>query len=48
MKNLLYTTLLLYVSVVMLSAQTEELSSVFEDANRLYLAQKYDAAHFAI
>jgi len=44
MKNLLYTTLLLYVSVVMLSAQTEELSSVFEDANRLYLAQKYDAA----
>lgn len=25
-------------------AQTEELSSVFEDANRLYLEQKYDAA----
>jgi tetratricopeptide (TPR) repeat protein len=26
------------------SAQTEELASVFEDANRLYLEQKYDAA----
>ena len=25
-------------------SQTEELSSVFEDANRLYLEQKYDAA----
>jgi tetratricopeptide (TPR) repeat protein len=25
-------------------AQTEELASVFEDANRLYLEQKYDAA----
>lgn len=34
--------LMLFASVS--PAQTEELSSVFEDANRLYLEQKYDAA----
>ncbi|MFA6469855.1 MAG: SH3 domain-containing protein [Bacteroidota bacterium] len=31
-------------AVTTIAAQTEELSSVFEDANRLYLEQKYDAA----
>jgi tetratricopeptide (TPR) repeat protein len=31
-------------SVTMLSAQADELKSVFEEANRLYLEQKYDAA----
>ncbi len=35
---------LLLLLPLFLSAQTEELSSVFDDANRLYLEQKYDAA----
>lgn len=37
----------LFLSAAMIStaaAQSEELTSVFEDANRLYLEQKYDAA----
>jgi tetratricopeptide (TPR) repeat protein len=34
----------LCVSAMSVFAQTEELTSVFEDANRLYLEQKYDAA----
>ncbi|MFA5831930.1 MAG: SH3 domain-containing protein [Bacteroidota bacterium] len=37
-------TLCLCVSAVITSAQSEELTSVFEDANRLYLEQKFDAA----
>jgi tetratricopeptide (TPR) repeat protein len=44
MKKLLLLTLCLCVSAVNLFAQSEELSSVFEEANRLYLEQKYDAA----
>ncbi|MDP1678491.1 MAG: tetratricopeptide repeat protein [Bacteroidota bacterium] len=44
MKKLLLLTLCFCVSGAALFAQTEELSSVFEDANRLYLEQKYDAA----
>ncbi len=44
MRKLVTILLYLCASVVSVSAQTEELSSVFEDANRLYLEQKYDAA----
>ncbi len=44
MRNLFFVIPCFCVSVVMLSAQTEELTSVFEEANRLYLEQKYDAA----
>ena len=36
--------LLIIVAVTGLSAQSEELTSIFDDANRLYLEQKYDAA----
>ncbi len=44
MKNIL--SLLLWISIVnaTASAQSEELNSVLNDANRLYLEQKYDAA----
>ncbi|NUN70302.1 MAG: SH3 domain-containing protein [Bacteroidetes bacterium] len=41
MSSVLYLALL---CTFPLTAQTEELASVFEDANRLYLEQKYDAA----
>ncbi len=44
MKKLLFVILCLCVSAVVIFAQTEELTSVFEEANRLYLEQKYDAA----
>ncbi|HAP36023.1 MAG TPA: hypothetical protein DCQ28_08805 [Bacteroidetes bacterium] len=44
MRKAFLTILCLCLSIVVLSAQTEELSSVFEEANRLYLEQKYDAA----
>lgn len=44
MKKLLFVILCICVSVVELFPQTEELNSVFEEANRLYLEQKYDAA----
>jgi tetratricopeptide (TPR) repeat protein len=43
MRNYLRTILLLVVSLSA-SAQNEELTSIFEDANRLYLEQKFDAA----
>lgn len=43
MRNFLRTILLLIVSLSA-SAQNEELTSIFEDANRLYLEQKFDAA----
>lgn len=41
---ILKITLCLCASVVFSFSQTEELTSVFEDANRLYLEQKFDAA----
>lgn len=44
MRIFLRMILVLVSIAVITSAQTEELSSVFEDANRLYLEQKYDAA----
>ena len=45
MKKIFHQIILcLCVSVVIASAQSEELTSVFEDANRLYLEQKFDAA----
>ncbi|MCK9408437.1 MAG: SH3 domain-containing protein [Bacteroidetes bacterium] len=44
MKNLVFIALLICLVAGISSAQTEELSSVFEDANRMYLEQKYDAA----
>lgn len=44
MKKFMLSLLSIYCVPMMLSAQTEELSSVFEEANRLYLEQKYDAA----
>lgn len=44
MRSILFIVLSLSASVVFSYAQTEELTSVFDDANRLYLEQKYDAA----
>ena len=44
MRKIFSLTLSVCTFVVIVSAQTEELSSVFEDANRLYMEQKYDAA----
>lgn len=38
------TVILLFAASVSASAQNEELMSIFEDANRLYLEQKFDAA----
>ena len=43
MRNFLRTILLLVVSLSA-SAQNEELTSIFEYANRLYLEQNFDAA----
>lgn len=44
MRILMFAFFSLFGSTIILSAQTEELTSVFEEANRLYLEQKYDAA----
>ncbi|MBP9211276.1 MAG: SH3 domain-containing protein [Bacteroidetes bacterium] len=44
MRTILLSLLCCFTVSVSALAQTEELSSVFEDANRLYLEQKYDAA----
>lgn len=44
MKNVRLIAVFLVTWVTAASSQSEELTSVFEDANRLYLEQKYDAA----
>lgn len=46
MKNNILRMLILCSSIITIHAQTDELKSVFEEANRLYLEQKYDAAIF--
>ncbi len=40
----MFLSLILLCASPFIAAQNEELSSIFEDANRLYLEQKFDAA----